>query len=138
MTLKFEDICKDFFKAYYGPAAEYVEEYFWSAFEQSQYIYKTSNKYHQDTYYSLGRDTFWKQTTLKNYASILNAAMLEIENSNCSGEQKEIYKERVFREYVLVRYNEYRLYPSYLSQSEKAELDEMVKIAQEVYRIFPA
>ena len=135
INLKMEDICTDFFDAYYGPASKYMSEYFWSALEQSQYIYKAGKDYHYDTYYSHGRDAFWKQTTLKNYANIMNSAMNVIENSNCSKEQKEIYTERVYREYVLVRYNEWRLYKNYLSETEYLELEKIANVATSVYNL---
>lgn len=135
--LKFTDICEEFFDAYYGPAADLLSEYFWRCTEQSQFIYKTSKKYHQDTYYAVGKEVYWSQSMLKGYASLLESAMIEVENSGYSDEQKAEYKERVYREYLLVRYNEYRLYGSYLSESERDELKEFVKIAVIDYNIVP-
>ena len=44
-----------------------------------------------------------------------------------------MYKERIFREYFLIKDNEYTMYSAYLNSEELAALEELVMYGREKY-----
>ncbi len=46
---------------------------------------------------------------------------------------KDVYKERIFREYFLMKDDEYDLYSGYLNQDEFAELEQLVMYGRKKY-----
>ena len=125
--IDFRTLLTDFCEEYYGPAAGMVEEYFYDYMEQHNSIYKKQNAPCRVYSIDITATTYWPrgfwlglQTTLKN-------GMHLIEQSKYSEEEKTIYKERVFREYFLAVYHEYKYYSGSLSAAERAEKTAVLK-----------
>ena len=63
---------QEFFEAYYGVAAKYVDEYFNSLMGQFEYIYvTTNNKHHMYNYGGLDNSKCWPLQTLLNFETML-------------------------------------------------------------------
>ena len=70
---------------------------------------------------------------MKSFESILTTALSRIEHSDYTEEQKDAYYERVYREFIVHKYNEWELYKNDVEYSEKLELDKYAEIAKKVY-----
>ena len=133
--LSFEQIRDEFFPAYYGPAGESLKTYFNQLLDHFEHIYKVSGKDHFGCYDSIGSPDFYPHASLKAYENLLNQAFIDIEQSNCTQKDKEIYKERVQREFLLIKVNEYRLFGDSIEKSEKEQLNYYVQQAKDLYGI---
>ena len=131
----FEDLVEEFCEMYYGPASQSVQDYFYEMLHHFNYIDTISGNYCYGWNQDIGGTRYWQHQTIINFTNRLQKAMNDIETSNLTAEQKEVYTERVYREYFLVKYNEHRYYLNYLSAEDAAKLDELVKAGIEKYGI---
>ena len=53
-----------------------------------------------------------------------------------SSNKKDVYKERIFREYFLLKDTEYMKYSGYLNQEEYDELEKLVMYGREKYNAY--
>ena len=67
-----------------------------------------------------------------NHARLLMSAIYKIRQSDYSEEDKAKYEERIYREYLLVKINEYLLYRTDLTPEALAELEEIVTYADSI------
>lgn len=130
-----QELIQDFMKHYYGVGAEYVEEYFNEVLGQFEQIYAFTGTACQGCFYPSGKAEYWPHDTLLNYCNILQNGMTAIEDSEYTEQEKELYTERLYREYVLMKCCEYDLHAGYLTTEELAELEPIVKIGKEVYGV---
>ncbi len=135
-----EDLMKEFFSVYYGVGGKYVEEYFNSLMEQFEYIYVTTNNQHHT--YNYGRHdniNCWPLQTLLNFETTLQSGINAINSSKyLSEKEKEVYSERIFREYCLNKIQQQRLHKDDFSGDERKALDEFVEYACQRYKIVQA
>lgn len=135
-----EDLIQEFFSVYYGVGSQYVNEYFDSLMGQFEYIYvKTNNQHHAYNYGKHDNTNCWPLQTLLNFENILQSGMNAI-NSNkyLSANEKDVYSERIFREFCLNKIQQQRLYRTDFAGDEREELDEFVEYACKKYNIVQA
>lgn len=131
-----EQLIAEFMENYYGYGGEYVAEYFDRVMEHFQYIYNVAGESCQGCFYAIARNDFWPHAKLREFASLLENAMLAIETTETlTAEQKELYQERVYKEYVLIKLNEYNKYSGYLTPDELAKVKTIVDDARSRYPI---
>ena len=131
-----ESLVAEFMENYYGYGGKYVEKYFNAVMEHFQNIYTMAGEACQGCFYDVSKTNYWPHSTLLEFCSLLENAMLEIDVQTTLDEnQKEIYKERVFREYVLMKINEYNRYSGFLTPEELAEVKRIVDIGKSRYEI---
>ena len=102
---------------------------------RSRYAVSAAETEEQDIYYSaiMSNDN-WTRSLLLELESYLEKAFYTIDLGY--SENKEIYKERIFREYFLLKDNEYMKYSSYLNQEEYDRLEELVMYGREKYNAY--
>ena len=130
-----QDLIDEFIEHYYGEGAESVKQYFSAVMENFERIYTLAETEEQDIYYSaiMSNDN-WTRSLLLELESYLEKAFYTIDLGY--SENKEIYKERIFREYFLLKDNEYMKYSSYLNQEEYDRLEELVMYGREKYNAY--
>lgn len=126
-----QDLIDDFIEHYYGNGAEGVKQYFSVVMEAYERIYKITENEDQTIYYTLQRSDYWTRPLLLEFESYLEKADYAVDLGNSV--YKDVYKERIFREYFLVKDDEYDLYSGYLNQTELAELEELVMYGRKKY-----
>ncbi len=131
-TLDVEELIDEFIEAYYGVAAEDMKTYFDALRDQSEIIHRIQGVDCQGTYYELKKTENFPHEELLNHARLLKSAMYKIRQSDYSEEDKAIYEENIYREYLLVKINEYLLYRTDLTPTELAELEEIVTYANSI------
>lgn len=139
-NLNTEDLIREFIGAYYGVGSPYVMEYFNSMMEQYEFIYqKTKNEHHAYNYAGHDSADCWPLSTLLNFENLLQSGMNAINaNEYLSNEEKNIYTERIFREYCLNKIQQHRLFRNVFPEEEGKELDEFVEYAKTRYGIVKA
>jgi hypothetical protein len=131
----FNKVADEFFPAYYGPASEELREYFNELNEHYEYIYQAKDKYHFGCYENTNAVDYYPYSSIKSYESLLEKAFYDIDNSKYSEKDKEIYRERVNREFLLLKYNEFTLYGESVDVDEKAKLQDYAKQIKEIYGV---
>ena len=130
-----ETLINEFIEHYYGEGAASVKQYFGAVMENFERIYKLSGSEDQTIYYSkIKSPEYWTRSFMKELESCLETADYKI--SAGSSAEKDVYKERVFREYFLLKDNEYMNYSSYLNQEEYDELEKLVMYGREKYNAY--
>lgn len=129
------DLINEFITHYYGEGSEGVRKYFEAVMENFERIYLLAGTEDQNIYYKkITSSDYWTRPLLKELESYLEAADYKI--SAGSSAEKDVYKERVFREYFLLKDNEYTKYSFYLNSEEYAALKELVMYGREKYNAY--
>lgn len=127
-----QDLINDFIERYYGDGAEGVKQYFAAVMENFERIYTIAETEDQDIYYSrIMSADFWTRPLTLQLESYLEKADYAVDLG--SSTNKDVYKERIFREYFLIKDNEYTMYSAYLNSEELAALEELVMYGREKY-----
>ena len=125
----------EFIEHYYGDGAEGVKQYFDAVMENFERIYTLAETEDQDIYYSrIMSADYWTRPLLLQLESYLEKADYAVDLGS-SGD-KDVYKERIFREYFLLKDNEYTMYSAYLGSDEYAALEELVMYGREKYNAY--
>ncbi len=128
----------NFISAYYGIAADLMQEYYNAIMEHYQSVYQRRKKYCESVYDgSVSLETYPHQVYL-NYASIMESAMHLIEKSDLPEEEKAIYYERVQREWYIVKIQEYQNYKDSVDKDYLAQLEQIFADGQAKYNIWVA
>ncbi len=133
-TTDYKTSVNDFMSAYYGLAAEYMNEYLTSILEHFEATYTRRNKYDLSIYDAPSQED-WPHQTLLNFATILENAMYTIEKSGLSDEDKAVYLERVKREWYIVKTQELFMYADSVELSYLAELERIVSEGEQLYTL---
>ena len=130
-----QDLIDEFIEHYYGEGVNSVKQYFSAVMENFERIYTLAETEEQDIYYSaiMSNDN-WTRSLLLELESYLEKADYTIDLG--TSENKEIYKERIFREYFLLKDNEYMKYSAYLNQEEYDRLEELVMYGRKKYNAY--
>lgn len=132
----FEDVVNEFIEGYYGVGAKYYREYFDAVMAHAEYIATITGSECQGTFYEIVVQKYWPLGTLYNFQNILMSGINHIkENQLLSDAEKEIYAERLYKEWLVMKVNEYKLYSNQYSESQLLELLDIVKEAQEKYNV---
>ncbi len=130
-----QDLIDEFIEHYYGDGAESVKRYFGAVMENFERIYTIDNTEDQNIYYSkITNPESWTRSLVKDLQSYLEKADYEIDMGGSN--QKDVYKERVFREYFLLKDCEYMKFSGYLNQEEYDELERLVMYGREKYNAY--
>jgi len=131
-----EKLVLDFCDNYYGPASKAIQEYLNLNIEHYNSIYERDSLLHH--FYeesSVNSAEMWPHNILIAFSNILQTGMNAIDKSSCTDEQKEIYKERVFREYFFTKYHELTYFEPYLTYEELQEAKAVVDYGIKKYEI---
>lgn len=132
----FESLIDEFMDKFYGVGAKYVKEYYYAVMDHFETIYTIAETECQGCFYTIRKEEYWPLNTLQNFESILvsgiNAIMVD---NRLTDEEKQVYAERIRKEWYLLKVNEYGLYSKYFSEQQILELQEIAKIAKEKYGI---
>jgi len=130
-----QDLIDEFIEHYYGDGAEGVKQYFDAVMENFERIYTLAETEDQDIYYSrIMSADYWTRPQMLQLASYLEKADYAVDLG--SSNQKDVYKERIFREYFLLKDNEYTTYSAYLNSEELEELEALVMYGREKYNAY--
>lgn len=130
-----QDLIDEFIEHYYGDGAEGVKQYFDAVMENFERIYTLAETEDQDIYYSrIMSADYWTRPQMLQLASYLEKADYAVDLG--SSNRKDVYKERIFREYFLLKDNEYTTYSAYLSSDELEELEALVMYGREKYNAY--
>lgn len=130
-----QDLIDEFIEHYYGDGAESVKQYFGAVMENFERIYTIDETEDQDIYYSkITNNESWTRSLLKDLESYLEKADYKVDTG--SSNKKDVYKERIFREYFLLKDTEYMKYSGYLNQEEYDELEKLVMYGREKYNAY--
>lgn len=124
----------EFMTHYYGDGAKGVKEYFETVMENFQRIYSVTEEEHVGIYDDLDDRSYWTRPILLDMESYLEKATNAVRNGKSVN--KEVYEERIFREYFLLKDTEQMWYKNYLSESEQAELAALVDYGREKYNAY--
>ena len=103
--------------------------------ENFERIYTLAETEDQDIYYSrITSANFWTRPLMFQLESYLEKADYSVDMG--SSDKKDVYKERIFREYFLLKDNEYTMYSAYLNSEELAEIEELVFYGREKYNAY--
>lgn len=128
-----QDLIDEFIGHYYGAGSEGVKEYFSTVMENYERLYTVEGTEDLGIYYILSQDYLWTRPMIKNYESYLEKATYAIEMAG--GDKAEVYAERVFREYFLLKDNELRFYDMYLSAEELEKTEALVAYGRQKYNV---
>lgn len=131
--LDYKTVVSEFCEAYYGLGAESFEEYFYEYCHHYGYLCTVSGETHHSYFTEIGEKSYWPLQTINSLSAKLQTAMNEINASSLSDSEKEVYTERVYRDYALIKYQEYKHYSNTYSESERLALEELVNAAMEKY-----
>lgn len=131
----FRSLLTEFCENYYGPAAGMIEEYFYDYMEQHNSIYTQQNAPCRVFSIDFTGSKYWPRAFWLGMENTLKNGMYLIEQSKYSEEQKEIYRERVFREYFLTVYHEYKYYSGSLTANEKSEKIAVLRQGFDMYNL---
>ena len=130
-----QDLIDEFIEHYYGDGAESVKQYFGAVMENFERIYTIDGTEDHNIYYSkITNNESWTRLLVKELQSYLEKADYKIDVG--SSNRKDVYKERVFREYFLLKDCEYMKYSGYLNQEEYDELERLVMYGREKYNAY--
>lgn len=127
-----QDLIDEFISHYYGAGADGVSEYFAAVMENFERIYTLTETECEGIYYAIAKSEYWTRQIIKDYESYLEKAMIAAEKSGLKG---ETYKERIFREYYLVKETEQLYYSKFLSDKEREELNALIEYGREKYNV---
>lgn len=130
-TLNVWDLVDDFMNHYYGPGAKAMKEYMDMIIEQYNLMYEIDRRDCQGTYYEIQREDAWQREKLLNMARTIKNGIFEVRKSNYTDQEKKVFEERLYREYLLCRILEYKLYINTLTAEELKELETLVAFADE-------
>ena len=134
-SYKTQDLINEFIDHYYGDGAEGVRQYFSAVMENFERIYTLAETEDQDIYYSrITSANFWTRPLMIQLESYLEKADYAVDLG--SSDKKDVYKERIFREYFLIKDNEYTMYSAYLNSEELTALEELVMYGREKYNAY--
>lgn len=134
-SYKTQDLINEFIDHYYGDGAEGVKQYFSAVMENFERIYTLAETEDQDIYYSrITSANFWTRPLMIQLESYLEKADYAVDLG--SSDKKDVYKERIFREYFLIKDNEYTMYSAYLNSEELTALEELVMYGREKYNAY--
>ena len=102
--------------------------------EAYERIYAITETEDQTIYYTLTRSEYWTRPLLLELESCLEKADYAVDLG--SSAYKDVYKERIFREYFLMKDDEYMMYSGYLNQEEYDRLEELVMYGREKYNAY--
>ena len=128
------DLINEFIEHYYGDGAEGVKEYFAAVMENFERVYTMTETECEGIYYLISKQDYWTRPVVKSLESYLEKSMFDVENGNFA--DKELYKERIFREYFLIKECEYQYYSVYLNGEELNELKSLVEYGREKYNAY--
>ena len=100
--------------------------------ENFERIYTLTETECEGIYYAIAKSEYWTRQIIKDYESYLEKAMFAAEKSGLKG---ETYKERIFREYYLVKETEQLYYSKFLSDKEREELNALIEYGREKYNV---
>lgn len=120
------ELIDEFIGAYYGPALGAMQLYFDTVQDHYNFISAKAGTSCQDCRFKLAIKDYWPRTSLMQFQGILMKAKLDVRASSLNETEKEIYLERIEREYIVMKTIEYSLYKSTLSGNELAELEKFV------------
>lgn len=126
-----QDLIDEFITHYYGDGAEGVRKYFSEVMENFERIYTLADNECQGIYHGIYTDDYWTRPLMKSLESYLEEADYLVDLGTSAN--KEVYKERIFREYFLMKDTEYMKYANYLNATELAELEKLVNYGREKY-----
>ena len=129
-----QDLINEFIEHYYGDGAEGVKQYFSTVMEAYERIYAITETEDQTIYYTLTRSEYWTRPLLLELESCLEKADYAVDLGNSA--YKDVYKERIFREYFLMKDDEYMMYSGYLNREEYDRLEELVMYGREKYNAY--
>ena len=129
-----EKLLHDFCVNYFGPGSEELEQYFYEIMENYEKIYIIQESEHFGIFTALKTSGYWTRDNLVNYKQLLQKAMYDCERSGL--DDAEIYKERIYQEYLLVLINENEAFSAYYSPEEKALIQEEIAIGREKYDVY--
>lgn len=127
------EVIDEFLSVYYGPVAKDMREYLDSLTNQYSVVFKGSGQFHFDCHVNTKKQECYPYSTLKSFESILTTALNKITQSNYPQEQKDTFYERVYREFIAHKFNEWILYRDDVEYSERLELEKYAEIAKNVY-----
>ncbi len=131
-----QDLINEFMDVYYGIGAKYVKEYFDSAMEHFEYIYTKNDTECQGTFYDNTSASNWPLAIWRNWQNILMNGINEInQNKTLSEQEKQIYADRIYKEFLFLKVNEYELYSAYYSTDELIEAQKYLQEAQSRFNI---
>ena len=130
-TLNVWDLVDDFMNNYYGSGANAMKEYMDMIIEQYSLMYKIDKGDCQGTYYEIQREDAWQHEKLLNMSRIIKNGIFEVRKSKYTEQEKQVFEERLYREYLLCRVLEYKLYSDRLTADELKELEALVALADE-------
>ena len=125
-TLDVIELVNDFMTHYYGVAGQYVEDYYYATTDHIKYIYTLRDTECLLPLTSISAGLYWTRNTLLGFECSLNNAILAIENSSYTKEDKEIYLERINKEMFLVKYNLYMYHGKDYTKTEYAALEKYI------------
>lgn len=128
-----QTLIDEFMNHYYGSGAEDVAMYFNSVMENFERVYTLTETECQGIYYNIAKNEYWTRPILLNYEGFLESAMYKLQNGDSVN--KDIYTERIFREYFLVKDVEYEFYGKYYSGEALAEIEAFIADGREKYSI---
>ena len=129
-----QGLINEFIEHYYGDGAEGVKQYFSTVMEAYERIYAITETEDQTIYYTLTRSEYWTRPLLLELESCLEKADYAVDLGNSA--YKDVYKERIFREYFLMKDDEYMMYSGYLNREEYDRLEELVMYGREKYNAY--
>ena len=129
-----QDLINEFIEHYYGDGAEGVKQYFSTVMEAYERIYAITETEDQTIYYTLTRSEYWTRPLLLELESCLEKADYAVDLGYSA--YKDVYKERIFREYFLMKDDEYMMYSGYLNREEYDRLEELVMYGREKYNAY--
>ena len=129
----FNELLDEFCDAYYGPGADGVKAYFYESISHYGYLNTISGDTCHLYSTTISDAKYWPLQTLKSLAAKLQSAMNTVQLSGLSEDEKEIYVERIYRNFALIKWQEYKFYGDKYSKEEQAELEKLVFDALDKY-----
>lgn len=130
-----QDLIDEFIEHYYGDGADGVKQYFAAVMENFERVYTLAETEEEGIYYNdISSASNWTRPLLLQLQSYLEKADYDVDLG--SSAEKDVYKERIFREYFLLKDNEFTMYSAYLNSDELAALEGLVMYGREKYNAY--
>ena len=119
-TLNIDDLINRFMQYYYGDGSSEMRKFYDDLDEHFEWIGANQGKTCGTTYHSCITEDCWPRNTLLAFETTLQSAMNIIEQGNNVNKERQRYN--VYKEYIVMKIQEYSFYPSFYSEVDREQV----------------
>ncbi len=135
-SLNVNELVKRFIDNYYGVASEEMYDYYMKLNAYHSGLLRDSTGFNGTVYNSIGESKYWPIGVLNSFDEIFVSALEKVQSSNLSAEDKETYNDRIYRNYLTIKYLYMKNYRGNFTDGEINETIALFEKYREMYNLF--